>query len=101
MTYRTAVAVLLASAAACVAGCGSDEPTATAPVILDTKRVEHAIEASILDQRKQTADVDCPSGVHQSSGLEFRCIATGRDGTTAVFVVRQTDDAGNVEYDAP
>jgi len=101
MTHRATVAVLLACAAATAAGCGDDAPKVAAPVILDTKRVEHAIEASILAQRKQKADVDCPSGVHQSSGLTFRCVATGRDGTTAVFVVRQTDDAGHVTYDAP
>jgi hypothetical protein len=100
MRYRAA-AVLLPCAAAFTAGCGTDAPTVTTPVILDTKRVEQAIEASILDQRKQTAEVDCPSGVHQTAGLTFRCVATGKDGTTAIFVVRQTDNAGHVTYDAP
>jgi len=101
MKHHATVAVLVACAAASAAGCGNDAPAVTVPVILDTKRVEHAIEASILNQREQKADVDCPSGVHQASGLTFRCVATGRDGTTAIFVVRQTDDAGHVTYDAP
>jgi hypothetical protein len=94
------LAVPLAAAAACaIAGCGTDTVTTKAPVILNTKAVEHAIEASILTQRKLTADVDCPSGVHQQKGLTFRCIAT-TTGAKATFVVRQTDDQGHVTYDS-
>ncbi len=95
-----AAAVTLVLAAATAIGCG-DDTQQPAPVILDTKRVERAIEQSILTERKVTADVDCPAGVRQAKGLTFRCVATTRGGVTAAFVVHQKDDKGNVTYAAP
>ena len=76
--------------------CGkSDEP----PTILDTEKVERAIEQSISVQRGKNARVSCPSGVHQKKGLEFACTAVvKRVGTR--FVVTQRDDAGQVHYEA-
>lgn len=94
-----AVALILVLAGTVAVGCG-DEPKQSAPVILDTKRVERAIEQSILAERRVTADVDCPAGVQQRRGLTFRCVATTKAGTTT-FVVRQQDDKGNVTYAAP
>lgn len=104
---RIAVVLGVALSGVALAGCGGGDDggaaTATtaapATVILDTKRVEHAIEASIRTERKVEADVDCPSGVHQSKGLTFRCVATTSAGTTE-FVVRQADGRGNVTYAA-
>lgn len=95
---------MLTLAVALLAGCGgsdSDVRTVTAPavVILDTKRVEHAIEDSILKQRGVKADVDCPSGVHQAKGLSFDCVATTATGHTT-FAVQQGDAKGNVTYAA-
>jgi Domain of unknown function (DUF4333) len=83
-------------------GCGDSgsDGKAKAPIILDTKRVERAIEDSILTKRNIKADVDCPSGVHQGRGLTFDCVATTRAGKTT-FVVHQQDDKGNVVYAAP
>jgi Domain of unknown function (DUF4333) len=78
-------------------GCGDDGEDEV--VILDTKRVERAIEQSIREQRDVRADVDCPSGVHQGKGLTFNCTAKTKDGTTT-FVVQQKDDKGNVTYEA-
>ena len=95
-----AAAVALALAAGTAVG-GGDDPPQPAPGILDTKRVERAIEQSILTERKVTADVDCPAGVHQAKGLTFRCVATTRGGATTAFVVHQKDDKGNVTYAAP
>lgn len=90
----------LAVSAAALAGCGgSDAPKPKEVVILDTKKVEQAIEDSIKSERKITADVDCPSGVHQGRDLTFRCVAKTKSGST-VFVVQQTDDKGSVEYAA-
>jgi hypothetical protein len=88
---------LLVLALATGACGGDDDPEEV--VILDTKRVERAIEQSILEQRDLKADVDCPSGVHQGKGLTFNCVATTKDGRTT-FVVQQKDDEGNVEYAA-
>jgi hypothetical protein len=82
-----------------IAGCGGSDSPAEAPVILDTKRVERAIEESILTKRGVTADVDCPSGVHQGKGLTFDCVATTKSGKTS-FVVKQPDGNGNVQYAA-
>jgi hypothetical protein len=92
-TLLTGVLVLPALAAC---GGSDDKPGV---VILDTKRVEAAIEQSILQQRDVKADVDCPAGVHQGTGLTFRCSAKTSKGVT-VFVVSQTDDRGNVTYRA-
>ena len=78
-----------------MAGCGSSE----AVTILDTQKVEFAIEQSIMSQRNQVADVACPSGVHQDEAVEFSCIATVGSQDTR-FAVTQTDDAGNVHYEA-
>jgi len=79
-----------------LAACGSsDEPT----TILNTQKVEAAIEQSILAQRDQVADVSCPSGVHQQEDLVFKCAAAVSSGETR-FVVRQTDGAGHVRYEA-
>lgn len=79
-----------------VTACGkSDAP----PTILDTEKVERAIEQSIASQRGKNARVSCPSGVHQKKGLEFSCSAVVKR-TSTRFVVTQRDDAGQVHYEA-
>jgi hypothetical protein len=78
------------------AACGSSE----SPTILNTEKVERAIEESTMVQRKQRVHVSCPSGVHQKKGLVFSCMAVGAR-TTTRFVVTQRDDAGHVHYEAP
>ena len=88
-----AAALLLASSPAVVA-CGKTE---TAVTILNTEKVERAIENSITAQRGKTARVSCPSGVHQKKGLVFSCTATVKR-TSTQFVVTQQDGAGNVRY---
>ena len=92
-------ATLLAAAAAALAlalaltGCGGSGK----PKILDTERVERAIELSILQKRKIQATVSCPSGIQREKGKRFRCIATYKGGTTP-FLVTQDDDRGAVHY---
>ena len=76
--------------------CGSSPP----PVILDTEKVERAIERSSLAQRRQRVDVTCPSGVRQQKGKTFSCTAVGARGDTR-FVVTQLNDSGQVHYEAP
>jgi Domain of unknown function (DUF4333) len=68
-------------------------------VVLDTAKVEHAIEASILDQRRVRAMVSCPSEVLQQAGVRFRCTARIDGGARGYpFVVSETDNAGHLRY---
>jgi Domain of unknown function (DUF4333) len=78
-----------------VSGCGSDDAKETK--VLDTERIERAIEQSILEKRDLTATVSCPSGTKQKKGVKFRCTATYKGGKT-VFLVTQDDDKGAVHY---
>jgi hypothetical protein len=71
----------------------------SAPRILDTEKVERAIEYSSLAQRGQYAQVSCPSGVHQEKGLVFSCIAAAENVSTR-FVVTELDAMGHVHYAA-
>jgi hypothetical protein len=88
------VAALAATAVLAATACGSDSPT-----ILDTEKVERAIEHSSMAQRGQSAQVSCPSGVRQEQGSVFSCTALVR-GTETRFVVTQTNGTGHVRYEA-
>jgi hypothetical protein len=94
---RSVLAGGLLAAGLAVTGCGA--ATTTPLTILNTEKVERAIDKSILAQRGQRADVSCPSGVHQKSGLVFACTAVVK-GKATRFVVTQRDAAGNVHYEA-
>jgi hypothetical protein len=68
--------------------------------ILNTEKIERAIEHSSLAQRGAHAQVSCPSGVHQKKGLVFSCTAVvGRNSTK--FRVTEVDGSGHVQYVAP
>jgi len=75
-------------------GCGSSAPT-----VLNTEKVERAIEASSLAQRGIEPRVSCPSGVQQAKGRTFSCTAVVKR-TMTKFVVSQLDDHGHVRYAA-
>jgi len=92
---RAAAAGLLVAASLTVVACGKTE-TKTA-TILNTEKVERAIERSVAAQRGKTASVSCPSGVHQKKGLVFSCTALVKKVSTR-FVVTQQDAAGQVRY---
>ena len=93
---RTFFAGALVAAPLAITACGSSE----SPTILNTEKVERAIERSSLEQRGKRPRVSCPSGVHQKKGLTFSCTAVvGRRSTR--FVVTQLDGAGRVRYEAP
>ncbi len=92
---RLLVAAALVAAGLAVSACGSSEP----PTILNTEKVERAIEQSSLTQRQTRAQVSCPSGVHQQKGLAFSCTAVVKRASTR-FVVTQLDRAGHVHYQA-
>ena len=91
---RAGVVVIVASLG--VTACGKSEDP---PTILNTEKIERAIEQSISEQRGKNARVSCPSGVHQKKGLEFACSAVVKR-TSTRFVVTQRDDAGQVHYEA-
>ena len=94
---RSVAAGLLIAASFTAVACGKeDAKTAT---ILNTEKVERAIEHSVSAQRGKNARVSCPSGVHQKKGLAFSCTATVKKVNTQ-FVVTQQDGAGRVRYAA-
>ena len=88
-----ALGVLLAASLA-VTACGSSE----SPTILNTEKVERAIEQSSLAQRATRAQVSCPSGMHQKKGSEFSCTAVAKRGSTQ-FTVTQLDGSGRVHFE--
>jgi len=92
---RSVAAGLIVAASLTVVACGKDE--AKSVTILNTEKVERAIENSVSAQRGKNARVSCPSGVHQKKDLVFSCTATVKRVNTQ-FVVTQQDGAGRVSY---
>jgi hypothetical protein len=88
------LALLALLTAAALAGCGDDEKDKK---ILDTERVERAIEQSILEKRQLRAQVSCPAGTERKKGVKFRCTATYKGGSTP-FEVTVDNDQGAVHY---
>jgi Domain of unknown function (DUF4333) len=94
---RLLAAGLICTAGVALSACGAEQP---APVtILNTEKVELAIEHSSMTQRGQHADVSCPSGVHQQKGLGFSCTAVVKGHATR-FAIAQLDGSGRVRYEA-
>jgi hypothetical protein len=91
----SAVIGLLSAASLAVTACGSSGSA----TILNTEKVERAIEQSSLAQRGDRAQASCPSGVHQQEGLEFSCTAVVK-GVSTRFVVTELDGSGHVHYGA-
>ena len=89
----TWVAGVVVAASLAIGACGSSG----SPTVLNTEKVERAIEKSILDQRGQQAQVTCPSGVHQKKGSGFSCTALVKRDSTR-FMVSQLDGSGRVRY---
>jgi Domain of unknown function (DUF4333) len=92
------VAGILSAASFIAAACGSSGSAADRVTILDTEKIERAIEHSVLAQRGTHVQVSCPSGVRQTKGSVFSC--TVIEGGTARFVVTQLDGSGHVRYEA-
>ena len=91
---RAVGAGALIAASFTVMACGSSTGTVT---ILNTEKIERAIEQSISNQRQKTTHVSCPSGVHQKKDLVFSCTAKFKGDSTR-FVVTQQDASGRVHY---
>ena len=92
---RSLVAGGLLAASVAAGACGSSGVA----TILNTERVERAIEQSSLAQRGIHVQVSCPSGVRQKRGLVFSCTAVAERGSTR-FVVTELDASGHVHYKA-
>jgi hypothetical protein len=92
---RTILTAALVATGLGLTACGS----AASPTILDTEKVERAIERSSLTQRGARVHVSCPSGVHQNKGLVFSCTAVAKRGSTP-FSVTTLDASGRVHYEA-
>jgi hypothetical protein len=94
------------SSAALVSACGSSSSsTSTAgKTNLNTARVAHSIEQSILTQRHLKAKVTCPALVPQEAGKTFECEAVTRAATaphkktTTPFLVTVQNVRGYVTY---
>ena len=95
---RLLIAGVIGAATLTLAACGSSQSTAESTTILDTERIERAIEQSSLAQRAKHVQVSCPSGVHQMAGSVFAC--TVIKGGSARFVVTQLDASGRVRFEA-
>jgi hypothetical protein len=78
-----------------LSACGS---SGSAP-ILNTEKIEGAIEQSSLAQRGAHVQVSCPSGIRQRKGLVFTCVAVLGHSSTR-FVVTELDGSGHVRYEA-
>jgi hypothetical protein len=95
---RSAAAAVIVIAGLAVSACGASG-SSSAPTILNTEKVERAIEQSALTQRQEHATVSCPAGVRQKQGVTFSC--TALVGNTATqFVVTELNASGNVHYAA-
>jgi hypothetical protein len=66
-------------------------------ILLNTRKIELAIEQSSLEQRGKHVKVSCPAGVHQQKGLVFFCTAVYSGGRTQ-FAVTELDGSGDVHY---
>ncbi len=91
--WHSCVGGFALATALAVGACGS---TSTAP-ILNTERIERAIEQATLTQRNKRVNVSCPSGVLQKKGVVFTCTAAYKGGSGS-FIVTETDGAGRVHY---
>jgi hypothetical protein len=94
LARSSAVGVLVAVSLV-LGACGSSR---SAP-ILNTEKIEDAIEQSSLTQRGAHVQVSCPSDVHQQKGLVFSCVAILGHSSTQ-FVVTELNSSGHVRYAA-
>jgi hypothetical protein len=95
MQFRSLAVGVLVAASLALTACGSSKPA----TILNTEKVERAIEQTSLTQRGKHAQVSCPSGVHQKEGLVFSCTALVKRASTR-FVVTELNGSGHVHYEA-
>jgi predicted small secreted protein len=104
-----AASVALTACASTGAGAGSSGSPArsagspvslnTSHSVLNTAKIQLAIENSALAQRGRHVRVTCPTGVKQAKGVVFSCTAYYGHSSTP-FAVTELDALGNVHYAA-
>ncbi len=67
---------------------------------LDTDKLEDKIRDEFAKTVQGKIEVSCPSGVKVKEGATFECVATADDGSSRRVRVIQTDDEGNVRFEA-
>jgi hypothetical protein len=99
------VATTALACAALLSACGGSSSTEPAShTNLNTARVAHSIEQTLLEKRHLHATVVCPAAVPQESGRTFECIAkvTSAKAPHAVsnspFLVTIQNNRGYVTY---
>jgi hypothetical protein len=92
---RSSAAGVLVAVSLVLSACGSSGSA----TILNTKKIEGAIEQSSLAQRGEHVQVNCPSSVRQQKGLVFYCVAVLGHSSTR-FVVTELNGSGHVHYEA-
>jgi hypothetical protein len=91
--HKRSVVVLLASLAL-VGGC-------TRTKTLDANGLEETLRAKIEKQLgTKGMTVDCPEDEPAQAGASFQCTATSAAGKTLTIEIAQTDDRGNVTWQA-
>jgi apolipoprotein N-acyltransferase len=100
------IAIVILACGGLLAACGSSKSsTSNGKTNLDTARVQHSIEQSILSQRHLRSKVVCPTSVPQEKGRTFECIATTETVKAPVkhgktpFVVTIQNANGYVTYE--
>ena len=92
---RSSATGILVAVSLVLSACGSSGSA----TILNTEKIEGAIEQSSLTQRGAHVQVSCPSGIRQRKGLVFTCVAVLGHSSTR-FVVTELDGSGHVRYEA-
>jgi hypothetical protein len=92
---RSSAMGVLVAVSLVLSACGSSGSA----TILNTEKIEAAIEQSSLAQRGVHVQVSCPSAVHEQQGLVFTCVAILGHSSTR-FVVTELDGSGHVRYEA-
>ena len=68
--------------------------------VIDTDDLEGQIAAELEAQTGVVpSSVDCPPDVPAGKGNTFRCTVTADDGSSLGITVRQSDDAGSIDWE--
>lgn len=86
--------ILVALPAAAIAGCGT--------AVIDADKAGEQIAKMVrLQAGVPVKSVDCPKDRKIKAGDTFTCTVTAQDGTKGLVNVRQTNDKGDVRFNAP
>jgi hypothetical protein len=66
---------------------------------IDVPGLEARLAEDLHAQYETTFHVSCPDDVEVGKGKDFRCTATGVDGTSLTLQMTQVDDQASVTYE--